>query len=52
MKKLPTKMGAENIIEKRDAIVDTVPDILLTNFKMLDYGLSAAAVYTTLEGKY
>lgn len=36
---LPTKMGAENIIEKRDAIVDTVPDILLTNFKMLDYGL-------------
>ena len=36
---LPTKMGAHNIIEKRDAIVDTVPDILLTNFKMLDYGL-------------
>jgi DEAD/DEAH box helicase domain-containing protein len=36
---LPTKMGAHNIIEKRDTIVDTVPDILLTNFKMLDYGL-------------
>lgn len=38
-KDYPTKMGPENIIESRDAIVDTVPDILLTNFKMLDYGL-------------
>ncbi len=35
----PTKMGEHNIIENRNAIVDTVPDILLTNFKMLDYGL-------------
>ena len=32
-------MGEHNIIENRDAIIDTVPDILLTNFKMLDYGL-------------
>ncbi len=32
-------MGADHIIEDRDAILDTVPDILLTNFKMLDYGL-------------
>ncbi|MFA6831351.1 MAG: DEAD/DEAH box helicase, partial [Bacteroidaceae bacterium] len=38
-KDFPTQMGEHNIIESRDAIVDTVPDILLTNFKMLDYGL-------------
>ncbi|MCR5314385.1 MAG: DEAD/DEAH box helicase [Bacteroidaceae bacterium] len=38
-KEYPTQMGEHNIIENRKAIVDTVPDILLTNFKMLDYGL-------------
>ena len=32
-------MGEYNVIEARSAIKDTVPDILLTNFKMLDYGL-------------
>ncbi len=32
-------MGPDHIIEDRNAILDTVPDILLTNFKMLDYGL-------------
>lgn len=36
---LSTKMTADRIIEQRDAIVQTVPDIILTNFKMLDYGL-------------
>ena len=35
----PTTMGPDHIIENRSAIIDTVPDILLTNFKMLDYGL-------------
>ncbi len=35
----PTTMGKDHIIENRNAILDTVPDILLTNFKMLDYGL-------------
>lgn len=35
----PSVMGEENVIEKRSAILDTVPDILLTNFKMLDYAL-------------
>ncbi len=35
----PAAMGPHNIIENRDAILDSVPDILLTNFKMLDYGL-------------
>mgnify|MGYP002596392691 FL=1 len=38
-KEYPRDMGPEHIIENRDAILDTVPDILLTNFKMLDYGL-------------
>lgn len=38
-KDYPRDMGADHIIENRDAILDTVPDILLTNFKMLDYGL-------------
>ena len=34
-----TTMGEHNIIEDRDTIINTAPDILLTNFKMLDYGL-------------
>lgn len=38
-KEYPRTMGSDHIIENRDAILDTVPDILLTNFKMLDYGL-------------
>jgi DEAD/DEAH box helicase domain-containing protein len=38
-RKYPDEMGAEHIIENRDAIVDNPPDILLTNFKMLDYAL-------------
>ncbi|MDE6742182.1 MAG: DEAD/DEAH box helicase [Muribaculaceae bacterium] len=38
-RKLPQTMGEHNIIEERNTILDTVPDILLTNFKMLDMGL-------------
>lgn len=38
-KRLKSNMGAENIIETRDSIVASPPDILLTNFKMLDYAL-------------
>ena len=38
-KDYPTKMGKQNIIENRQTIVEDVPDILLTNFKMLDYSL-------------
>lgn len=38
-KKYPTEMGEVNIIENRQTIVDSPPDILLTNFKMLDYAL-------------
>lgn len=32
-------MGKKNIIEDRQSILDSPPDILLTNFKMLDYAL-------------
>ncbi len=38
-KKYPHQMGANHIIENRDEILQNPPDILLTNFKMLDYGL-------------
>lgn len=37
--KYPKMMGETNIIENRDEILANPPDILLTNFKMLDYGL-------------
>ncbi|MCM4156183.1 DEAD/DEAH box helicase [Gramella sp. AN32] len=35
----PKSMGTDHIIENRGSIIDSPPDILLTNFKMLDYGL-------------
>lgn len=38
-KKFPTEMGEHNIIENRQTIVDNPPDIILTNFKMIDYAL-------------
>lgn len=38
-KDYPREMGPDHVIENRDAIIDSVPDIVLTNFKMLDYGL-------------
>lgn len=38
-KKFPGEMGEAHIIENRDIIKENPPDILLTNFKMLDYAL-------------
>jgi DEAD/DEAH box helicase domain-containing protein len=38
-KKYPSEMGESHVIENRQTIVDSPPDILLTNFKMLDYAL-------------
>lgn len=35
----PTVMGPDHIIENRNAILDSQPDIILTNFKMLDFSL-------------
>jgi DEAD/DEAH box helicase domain-containing protein len=37
--KFPTTMGETHVIENREEIISNPPDILLTNFKMLDYGL-------------
>ena len=34
-----TRMGEDHIIEDRDILVKSPPDILLTNFKMLDFAL-------------
>ena len=49
-KDYPRDMGADHIIENRDAILDTVPDILLTNFKMLDYSLMRQRFSTLWKG--
>ncbi len=38
-RKYPKDMVRGHIIENREAIIDSPPDILLTNFKMLDYAL-------------
>ncbi len=38
----PSSMGRDHVIENRDAILKSPPDILLTNFKMLDYALMRA----------
>lgn len=51
-KKLPTTMGEHNIIENRDAIVDNAPDIVLTNFKMLDYALMQQQYRNLWVGNY
>jgi DEAD/DEAH box helicase domain-containing protein len=41
-KNRPTTMGRDHVIEDKDAILKSPPDILLTNFKMLDYALMRA----------
>lgn len=38
-KKYPSQMGDKHVIENKQLILDSPPDILLTNFKMLDYSL-------------
>lgn len=40
--RFPKSMGSDHIIEDRESILASPPDILLTNFKMLDYGLMKA----------
>ena len=37
--RLPTTMGEDHIIEDRETIIREAPDIILTNFKMLDRAL-------------
>jgi len=41
-KNRPTRMEEERIIEDRDTLIQSPPDILLTNFKMLDFSLMQA----------
>lgn len=47
-----TEMGEHNVIEDRNAIIEAAPDILLTNFKMLDYGLMQQRYRKLWEGNY
>ncbi len=49
-KEYPTVMGKDHIIENRSVILDTAPDIILTNFKMLDYALMKQDYRTLWEG--
>jgi DEAD/DEAH box helicase domain-containing protein len=41
-----TRMGEDHIIEDRDTLIKTPPDILLTNFKMLDFALLQARFHS------
>jgi len=50
-KNFPTTMGPKNIIENRETILGSPPDILLTNFKMLDYALMKANYHDLWSGK-
>ena len=47
-----TRMGEHNIIEDRDTIVKSPPDILLTNFKMLDFSLLQARFNSLWKNNY
>lgn len=41
-KNRPTRMEEQRIIEDRETLIQSPPDILLTNFKMLDFSLMQA----------
>ncbi len=48
--KYPTVMGPDHIIENRKAIIDSQPDIILTNFKMLDFALMKQELQNIWKG--
>lgn len=50
--KYPKIMGPDHIIENRDSILASPPDILLTNFKMLDYGLMKSNYHDLWLGNF
>lgn len=50
--KYPKTMGQDHIIENRESILASPPDILLTNFKMLDYGLMKSNYNDLWLGNY
>ncbi len=47
-----TRMGTDHIIEDRRIIIKSPPDILLTNFKMLDFALMKAAYNSLWQYNY
>jgi DEAD/DEAH box helicase domain-containing protein len=49
-KNFPNIMGPKNIIENRESILSSPPDILLTNFKMLDYALMKSNYHDLWSG--
>ena len=51
-KKYPKEMGEKNIIEHRDTILANPPDVLLTNFKMLDYALMRSKYHDLWEHNF
>ncbi|HRH02319.1 MAG TPA: DEAD/DEAH box helicase [Bacteroidia bacterium] len=51
-KNRPTRMEENRIIEDRDTIVQSPPDILLTNFKMLDFSLMQARFHNIWKYNY
>ncbi|MEQ9412807.1 MAG: hypothetical protein RIF39_03200, partial [Cyclobacteriaceae bacterium] len=51
-KNRPTRMEENRIIEDRDTLVQSPPDILLTNFKMLDFSLMQARFHNLWKHNY
>lgn len=51
-KNRPTRMEEERIIEDRETLVQSPPDILLTNFKMLDFSLMQARFSNLWHNNY
>ncbi len=51
-KNRPTRMEEERIIEDRDTLLQSPPDILLTNFKMLDFSLMQARFNSLWKQNY
>ena len=48
----PTRMEEQRIIEDRQTLLQSPPDILLTNFKMLDYSLLQAQYHPLWKYNY
>jgi len=48
----PTRMEEQRIIEDRDTLIQAPPDIILTNFKMLDYSLMIARYHNLWKYNY
>jgi DEAD/DEAH box helicase domain-containing protein len=51
-KNRPTRMEEQRIIEDRDTLLSSPPDILLTNFKMLDFSLMQARFHNLWKHNY